>query len=440
MVGAWFRMIVSAAVVAAVVVAAQLGAGEALGILQWAGPHDDRAWITLLTWVAFSYAVAVLAGALIGRGAARRRRGRDGFGTRVAASLVAAAGAAAVIGLAWLPAREIRPPVNANPGLVISITAGAGVLVGMVLALLALAARAAAAGLLTTVSWVWLLAVAAAVVGLTTGEPYPVPRVGMPDAPSLIPPSDWTGPWMIVVAAAVLGLAVAGAARWRGASRLSVGFSGFGGPALVAAAYLIAGPGEGQGGAYLAALLAIAAGLAASAMVAIPGRPAAAPGAGGPTRSAAATGSRDRQDPTTTIAEADATPAGDVLVSTRAPVSTTPPSSGPARPAWAQGSGPLARAYTSGASHTSEPASPPTTRGTGWDSDTLSGTTHTPPSTDRPDRGGGLYRSTGSYSAAESSLPTRPAVGATVMGQPSSDPHESWLRDLGSAGRHSGSE
>src|SRR5690606_24278595 len=127
-------------------------------------------------------------------------RGSDGFGTRVVASIVSGVGAAAVIGLAWLPARDLRPPVNVNPGLVVSITAGAGVLVGLVLALLALSIQPMAAGVLATVTWVWLLGVGAAIAGLSSGEAYPVPRVGVPDAPSLIAPSAWTGPRVMIIA------------------------------------------------------------------------------------------------------------------------------------------------------------------------------------------------------------------------------------------------
>ena len=39
MVGAWLRLFVNSAVVAACAVAAQLGAGDALGIIRWDGPH-----------------------------------------------------------------------------------------------------------------------------------------------------------------------------------------------------------------------------------------------------------------------------------------------------------------------------------------------------------------------------------------------------------------
>jgi hypothetical protein len=421
---------------AAVVVAAQLGVGDVLGIIGWAGPHDERAWLTLLTWIAFSFSFAVLVGALVGRAAIQRVRGRDGIGSRVVSSLVAAAGAAAVIGLAWLPSREIHPPVNANAGLVISLTAGAGVLVGLVLAVLALSVRAVATGLLTTAVWVWLLAIGAAVVGLTTGESYPTPRLAIPDAPSLIPPSTWTGPLVMVVVAAVLGLVVSAIARGQGSTRLAAGISGFGGPALVAAAYLIAGPGDAQSEPYLAALLAVAAGLAASAVVAIPTR-AATPAGGKPRRSGPSASRESAPAParesarSAPAAESEA-PAGDVLVTTRTPVSAS--TSAPARPAWAEGSGPFARAYTSSASHATEPEATPTiTRGTGWDADTLHGPTHG--SADQPDSGGGIYRSS-AYGAGYESAAARPAVGAGVMGQPAIDPHESWLRDLGGSGRH----
>jgi hypothetical protein len=416
-VGAWVRLIVNSTAMAAVVGAAQLGAADVLGILQWDGPHDDRAWITLLSWLAFTFAGAVLVGALSGRAAFRRVRGRDGVGPRLVASATAGLGAAAVIGLAWLPAWDLQPPVNVNPGLVVSITAGAGVMVGLVLALLALSIQPVAAGVLTTVAWVWLLGIGAAVVGLTSGEPYPAPRVGVPDAPSLIAPSAWTGPRVMVIAAAVLGLVVAAVTRARGASRLGTAFSGFGGPALVAAAYLIAGPGENQGEAYVSALLGVIAGLAASAVVAIPGRPAAGADGDRPAGS-------DSDQPGTGAEARD--PSSDVLVSGRFPVPGGPPTSSPSRPAWAEGSGPVARAYSSASSATSTGR---TARGTGWDADTLPGTTRAPDA----QQGGGLYRGTGRHSAAE---PTRPSpVGTSVMGQPS-DPHESWVGSLRSTGRH----
>jgi MFS family permease len=419
-VGAWVRLIVHSAVTAAVVVAAQLGAADALGILPWNGPHDDRAWTTLLTWVAVAFAGAVLVGALSGRAAFRRTRGRDGFGARLVASIMSGAGAAAVIGLAWLPAREVRPPVNVNAGLVISITAGAGVVVGLVLALLALSSQPMAAGVLTALVWVWLLAIGAAVVGLTSGEPYPAPRVGIPDAPSLITPSAWTGPRVLIIAAAVFGIVVAVIVRVRGASRLSTAVSGFGGPALVAAAYLIAGPGENQSEPYLAALLGVVAGLAASAVVAIPGRPTSSaidrpnsPDADGPAEA-------ETREPTSRDASSHESPsrdpASDVLISARYPVPGGPPSASAGRPAWAEGSGPIARAYRNASSTTSTER---TTETPAWNADTLA----QPAQTGRH--------------AAEAT-PARSPV--AVMGQPSGDPRDPWAGDRRSSGRHAAAE
>jgi len=180
---------------------------------------------------------------------------------------------------------------------------------------------------------------------------------------------------------------------------------------------------------------------------------------------------------------------GDVLESTRAPLSTSSSRPADTRPAWATGSGPYARAYTgTGTGGMYEPAPRPqppslggqldrlqTTaepvitpkRGTGWDADTLPGVpaaTPTPPAagTGRPAGAagsGGLYRSSGSLEPAGSyepdatpappgpadptntQRPGRPpaGLGAALMGQPE-DPHESWLRDLGGSGRHAASD
>jgi hypothetical protein len=96
-------------------------------------------------------------------------------------------------------------------------------------------------------------------------------------------------------------------------------------------------------------------------------------------------------------------------------------------------------------------------RGSGWDDDTWPGTRsggasrHTnqpeadpdpsvaadwPGGVDRSgtaDRGGGTYRG-GTYS--ESTFDSSASTESTpLMGQPP-DPHESWLRELGSGGRH----
>ena len=234
--------------------------------------------------------MAVVTGSLAGRRAIHRPDRTDGIGARIVAALLAAVGAGAGIGLAWLSAKDATAPVQVNPALVVAITAGAGVLVGVVISLIALSALPVAAGLRASITWVWLVAVGA-VAGIMTHKPYPAPRLGVLDVPSLVPPSSWTGPRLMIVFSAIVALVVAGIARWAGAGRFGIALAGFGGPAVVAAAYLIAGPGEGTDRAaqfdpYLTALLATAAGLIASVLIAMPGRRGAAPeGVAGPGRS-----------------------------------------------------------------------------------------------------------------------------------------------------------
>src|SRR5687768_14677042 len=122
MILAWARLISHGVGVAAIVVAAQIGIGNALGIVRWDGAFDDgntAPWRALLTWIAFVFAVAVVAGALVARRAVHRPNRPDRPGARVAATLAAALGATAGIAVAWLPAREVRAPLGVNPGLVV---------------------------------------------------------------------------------------------------------------------------------------------------------------------------------------------------------------------------------------------------------------------------------------------------------------------------------
>ena len=405
-VGAWVRLLVNSAAVAAVMVAAQLGLGDALGILDWDATPSTPAWSALKTWVAFCYAVSVAVGALVGRLPIRRTPSGEGLGARIVAGLAAVVGAAATIGLAWLKTQDLAPSTNVDPALDIPITAAGGVLVGLVLALLALSATPVAAGIATTTAWLWLLAVVSAVSGIVNGEPG-TPRLGVPDMPSLLPEAVWSGPRSVIGVAAVIGLVVAGISRARHAGRFGVAFAGFGGPAALAAAYLVAGPGSGadravQAEPWLAALLATVAGLVASVLVAFPGR-----------RAAAATG-EDGERPVVPAPRAgdDGQPVSGEVVEAPAP-----------RPAWATTSGgygggvPYAGAFT-GAAGRAAPAAPaapaPVTHGTSWDGDTWPG---------RIDGIGGAQSG-----RARTDPPPAPA--------PVPDPHQAWLHDLGGTGRH----
>jgi hypothetical protein len=217
---------------------------------------------------------------------------------------------------------------------------------------------------------------------------------------------------VLIIAAAAVAVLVSAIARWRGARRLGASLAGLGGPALVAAAYLVAGPGaqgSPQSQTYVAALIATAAGLAASTLVAIPGRRAAA---------------KPRVRPAPAV---EAALEGDVIEVVRTPTSAVA-SAGLGRPAWAAGSGPYAQAFTgagAGAGAGTGAVHEPMTvvsRGTGWDADTLSGTGSASPGRHaQPREGtpGGLYRS--------SSTPDADA-----------DRIDPWLPDLHAASRPSG--
>jgi hypothetical protein len=263
--------------VAAVAAAAQTGVATAVGIIRWDGAFDAAdagAWRSALTWIAFVYAVSVVAGALIGRRAVRRGGRRDGQPARIAAALAATGGATAAVTVVWLPARGVHAPLGTNPGLVVTTMAAAGIVAGLVLALVALTAAPVAAGVRATVTWVWVVGIGSAAAGLAAGTSYPSPRLAVLDAPSLVPVAWWSGPWLMVGVAALLSLAVAGFARWAGAHRLGVALSGLAGPALVAVGYLVAGPGDGdaQLAPYRASLVATGVALLASCAVAVPQR------------------------------------------------------------------------------------------------------------------------------------------------------------------------
>jgi hypothetical protein len=118
------------------------------------------------------------------------------------------------------------------------------------------------------------------------------------------------------VAALLVGAAVAGIARWRQYPPLAAAISGLAGPATLALAYLVAGPGlnsnqTDQVAPYLGALIAVPAGLLGSLLVVVARRPIMAPKpateADGaqqpdlpdqpPTRAGATRNKKDKSDP-----------------------------------------------------------------------------------------------------------------------------------------------
>ena len=272
----WVNLIWSSLGVAVVAAAAQLGVAEALDILRWRdhyAPSGGDSWSALLTWVAFIYALSVLGGAVAGRRATHRRGRTDSVFARIAAGLAAAVGATAAIPLAMLHARTAVPAVNVHPELQVLVIAGAGVLAGLVLAVFALFVPPVAGGVRAMVAYVWLAAIGSAVAGVVSNRPYAAPSLAIIDTPALSNLGWWPGAYTMVIAAGLLGLGVALVARWGGVHRVGVAFSGLAGPALVAAAYAIAGP-DFTDQTFLASLYAVGAGLLAAALVALPSREA----------------------------------------------------------------------------------------------------------------------------------------------------------------------
>lgn len=285
MVRAWVSVIWKSFGVAVVVAAAELGVSDAVGITRWRDP-SPQSWGVLLAWVAFSYAAAVLSGAAIGPHTLRRPGRVDGVMARVVATFMAALGATAAIELALLQTQATGPAVTAYPELVVASTAGAGVVVGLIVALIAAAVPAAKVNVRAMVGWVWLAGVGSAIAGNVTHKPFDPPRLGVVDAPSLVPATWWSGPNLMIAVAALIGVAVAALARWGGAARWRTGLSGLSGPAVVAAAYVIAWPGMGAAQAgqlapYRGAAIAVGAGLLGSLLVvAFPSRRASKAKAG----------------------------------------------------------------------------------------------------------------------------------------------------------------
>jgi hypothetical protein len=277
----WVKLLRNAFGAGAVLVAAQVGVGSGLTVLNWeVNLTAVSNWGQLLTWLAFIFAIGVAGGSVLGRRLLRQPRPELRLPARLATGFAAALGAALAFPLVWIPVRVSTPAIDAHPELTLAITAGAGSLVGLVLAVFALRWSTAGAGILASAVWVWLFAIIS--VGLAAKDHVRlIPQLGMVDAPPLIPTNVWwSGPYLMVGIAAVLGVIVAARAGWTGAGWFGVSVSGLAGPATVASAYLVTGWGvSGHGediSLYLASLAALGVGFAVAAAVAssvVPHRP-----------------------------------------------------------------------------------------------------------------------------------------------------------------------
>jgi hypothetical protein len=278
--GLWLKLVRNSTLAAALVTAAQFGIGSGVGIIDWQPSlASPTGWRALLTWVIFMYAVGVVAGATVGqRFVPARLRPLRPF-VRGTAALAAGFGAALAFPMVWVPVSVVHTAANPSPEFTVVVAAGGGIVLGLIAASFALTWGAVTAGAALTAAWVWVLALASAMLSALNHAAV-TPGLGLLDAPAAIPPSTWwSGPFLMVGLAAVCGLFVAAVSGWRGSTWLGVALSGVVGPALIVAAYLttgwamaMAGMTESSGATapVVAALVAAAVGLIVSAAVAAP--------------------------------------------------------------------------------------------------------------------------------------------------------------------------
>jgi hypothetical protein len=228
--------------------AAQLGVGGGIGLLDWRTP---AAYTTTLPWVAFIFTAATLGGVAAAKrrvagahamlvGAVPQASALRKSVARIGVTVAAGLGSLAMLPLVWMPVRAGVPGVDNAAGTVVGCAA-AGVAVGMIFGVAALAAGPVAAGVAGSALWLWAAAIATAVLAAVRGGPGGAP-LGVVEAPGSAS-QWWSGPYAMVGLYATLAFTVAIFAARFGAPRRQVALSGLVGPALLASAYAIAGSG-----------------------------------------------------------------------------------------------------------------------------------------------------------------------------------------------------
>ncbi|MCX4469150.1 hypothetical protein OOK41_02270 [Micromonospora sp. NBC_01655] len=218
--------------------------------------------------------------------------GAGGLGS-TALALAGGIGALVTVLLVAVPARVVSVPDVSAPQAVAAAYAGAGVLIGMLVARWALRSPAAAADVVATVGWLWLLAVVAVADGVFSGRGLTTAQLGIWQL-SADRPAFWIRDWfywpgaLLALGSALLIGALAARRTARSPERrLGAAASGAAGPLLVALAYLLAVPGlatigREQVSAHLVAPYAVLAGLAGSMLTAALAQRTAARRAGVP--------------------------------------------------------------------------------------------------------------------------------------------------------------
>ncbi|MFY1596494.1 hypothetical protein [Micromonospora sp. WMMD737] len=272
----WGRLLLTALGVSLLAGAGQLGIAFGFGIVRLSGTFTGATvdqWPAQLVWAGWFAANAAVVGAVLTERLARRDGGMAGTGRLLAVAGAAALGATVVAPLCMQPARTAEL-VSMDPVWAVGICAVLGALVG--------AGAAVAVLLQPPVGWnvaaiagaLWLLAVVSVAPSLVSTGPLDTVRLGVLE-PASLDAGAVQGLALVVLplVALLAGAATGGLARWRGHPPLVSGATGVAGPALVAFAYLTAGPGDTadryQLTPYYAALLAVAVGALGSAAAAL---------------------------------------------------------------------------------------------------------------------------------------------------------------------------
>jgi hypothetical protein len=289
----WAGSVAVATGVAAAAGAAQLGLAYGTGVISWplsAGEAAEQSWVTSLTWASWIAATSAIAGAVVAvrlRTAASHPAEAPDRVSRLLWRLVlvvaAAIGAMITVLLTAVPAREAAVSMAASPPAVVAGYAVFGVLLGLLLALGALASRAVAANLIATAAWLWVLAVVVVGEAVVAGRDLPAVPLGFWDLDLgefwfrniLFPDSA-----IPLGAALIIGALAALPAVRRGDHPIGVVISGATGPLLVVAAYLLAQPdltalAAADASRHLAAPYLVLAGLAGSLLITAAGPRAA---------------------------------------------------------------------------------------------------------------------------------------------------------------------
>ncbi|MEU6207204.1 hypothetical protein ABZ814_26860 [Micromonospora musae] len=332
----WGGSIATAVGVAAGTGAAQLGFGYGLGIINWA-PADAGAargaWVASLVWATWIAGTSTILGAVCAYRLHERARdaarvtahepspassdvtsdaattrldgstaptgstapkhadegdpaGRPTAETarasslrRVALSIAAGLGGLVTVLLVAVPARVAVAADTATPQRLAAGYAAIGVLLGVLTALWALRSRAAAANVIATVAWLWLLAVVAVVDGVLAGRGLASAQLGIWQISSDRPGFwirdylYWPGVVLSLGSALLIGVLAARRTARSAEHRIGAAVSGAAGPLLVAVAYLLAVPRLSaitpeQVSAHLIAPYAVIVGIGGSVLVA----------------------------------------------------------------------------------------------------------------------------------------------------------------------------